>query len=242
MMSFMQHYEPYKRKQSKYFYFTLKRPGENRKYISTGCTTKWQAWKFIQKYIETHKISSTEKTFLEYAEPFFIWETCPRVERRRDEGKSIGKTWVKKCRQWLENHIFKDSFANKKMNEIRKADILDLRSRLKRKTTSMNTINKSIAVVTTILSEAYLREDIDRNPGIGVGNIKYKKAEKDIFSLPELHFLFSEIPGVWGDLLTYCVFNIAAQTGMRCGEILALTWEAVDPDNCTIDICQALLI
>jgi integrase len=124
------------------------------------------------------------------------------------------------------------------MWEIRRAHILDLRNRLKEKT-GLNTVNKVIATVKTVLSEAYFRQEIEIDPGSRIGNIQHAKQERGILSLEELGFLFKEIPGPWGDLQAYCVFNTAVKTGMRCGEVLALTWDAIDFQADTIDIRQA---
>jgi integrase len=96
-----------------------------------------------------------------------------------------------------------------------------------------------ISTVKTILSEAYFRQEIDVDPGSKIGVIKYNKQEKGVFTQEELVFLFKEIPGIWRDLKAYCVFNTAAKTGLRCGEVLALTWAAIDFREDTIDISQS---
>jgi hypothetical protein len=83
------------------------------------------------------------------------------------------------------------------MWEIRRAHILDLRNRLKEKT-GLNTVNKVIATVKTVLSEAYFRQEIEIDPGSRIGNIQHAKQERGILSLEELGFLFKEIPGPWG--------------------------------------------
>lgn len=121
---------------------------------------------------------------------------------------------------------------------MKRADILDLRKRLKQKT-GINTVNYVVSAVKTILSEAYFRNDLDYNPGGQIGDIKYEKKEKGIFTQEEIRELFNEIPGHWSDLRTYCVFNTAAKTGMRCGEVLALMWSGIDFSEYVFDICQA---
>ena len=211
--------------------------GHKRVRKSTGKAKKSDALDVISQLMEAK--GKSDKTFREYAEPFFIWETCPRVKRRLDEGKSIGQTHVKKSRAWLENYGFKDPiFPHLQISAIRRADILDLRNRLRKKA-GINTVNKVVSTVKTVLSEAHFREDIAGDPGAKIGIIKHEKKERGILTGAELAFLFKDIPGVWGDLQAYCVFNIAAKTGMRCGEILALHWGAVDFENETIDIRQA---
>ena len=69
--------------------------GHKRVRKSTGKAKKSDALDVISQLMEAK--GKSDKTFREYAEPFFIWETCPRVKRRLDEGKSIGQTHVKKA-------------------------------------------------------------------------------------------------------------------------------------------------
>jgi hypothetical protein len=57
--------------------------------------------------------------------------------------------------------FFPDKFSELKLNEIKIGDILDLRKRLKQKLgDKLNTVNKVISTVKTVLSEAAFREDI----------------------------------------------------------------------------------
>jgi len=60
----------------------------------------------------------------------------------------------------LKRYIFSDPFVNKRLSQITRADIFDLRSRLLRKC-SAATSNKVIDVVKSILREAVIREELD---------------------------------------------------------------------------------
>ena len=51
--------------------------------------------------------------------------------------------------------------------------------------------------------------------------------------------LFSGFTDMWDDYQTYAVFSTAAKTGMRCGEVLALSWSVVDLASGSISIHQA---
>ncbi len=228
------HYTLIKRGNRWHYYYYQ---GNKRVRKSTGKSTKHEALAVISKLMEA--TGQSNKTFREYAEPYFVWETCPRVQRRLDEGKSIGKTHVRNSRTWLERYVFADPiFPHLRISAIRRADILELRNRVKQKA-GISTVNKVIATVKTILSEAHFREDIDSDPGAKIGIIKHEKKERGILSKAELAFLFKDVPGLWDGLQSYCVFNVAARTGMRCGEVLALTSAAVDFQEETIDVCQA---
>ena len=81
-------------KRGKIWYYRL--PGE-KSFHSTGENSKMRAVDLIYRKLQEGE--KCEQTFREYAEPFFVWETCPRVKRRLNEGKSIGKTHVQKSRR-----------------------------------------------------------------------------------------------------------------------------------------------
>ena len=112
------------------------------------------------------------------------------------------------------------------MKEIRRSHVLDLQSRL-RGTFGNNTLNKVIDTVKTVLAEAYFREDIDRDPGSRIGHIKYPRKEPGVFTVEELRMLFGDRQ-IWRDEADYTCFILAATTGMRKSEILALKWRSID--------------
>ena len=74
---------------------------------------------------------------------------------------------------------------------------MDLRNRLRAKKngSQTNTVNKVIATVKTILSEATFRQDIDSNPGADVGNVKYQQLERGTFTVEETREILSKRPG-----------------------------------------------
>ena len=210
---------------------------------TTGCSTKSEAASFVLNRIEELKSRKARKastlTLREYAEPFWIWETCPHVERLRSEGKSITKNHVKIQRSIMENHLFPDPIVSIQIGEITRDDILQFRSRLIKKLGLTRTVQKTMGVLKTILKEAYFREHIDRDPTVGIGKIKYEQKEAGIFSKEELKRMFSSVPGIWSDIKGYCAFLLAATTGMRRGEILALRWKDIDFDHGVITVERA---
>jgi hypothetical protein len=129
-------------------------------------------------------------TLKEYANLYYIWETCPHVRRLLDEKKSIGKRHVRIQRGVMEKQIFPDEIVNMKISDIKRADIIDFRSRLLAKNLGGRTVNMIIGILKTIFKEAFYREEIDRDPTAGIGLIKYRKKEAGIFIIPELKMLF----------------------------------------------------
>ena len=173
-------------------------------------------------------VSSDElPTFRKYAKPFFVWGQCPHVRRVLEESGHMTERHVRIQRGRLENHIFTDPFADKRLSDITRADIFDLRSRLLKKNAPA-TVNKVIGVVKVILREAVIREELDRDPTEYVRNVKGKKRARGVFTVAELRLLFPESgTGPWEDLRDYTCFFLAAVTGARRGELIVLRWRHV---------------
>ena len=226
-----------KRPKTKFWYYKL---GGWKGYKSTGKALKSDAISVALEALDAEKPDPSGPTLRKYAAPFFVWETCPHVKRLVAEGKSITRYHVKDMRRILENHLLTDSIAKVRLGKLKRFHILDYRERLVEKLDYTRTVQKAVGVLKTILKEAYFREDISRDPTVGIGVSRYQPKEIGAFTAEELKALFPAIPpGPWGDLTGYAVFLTAATTGMRRGEILALTWECVSFKEQTIEIRQA---
>lgn len=222
---------------SPYWYYKL---GPWKTYKSTGKTVKADAISVALEALEKEAGDPGGPTVRKYADPFFVWETCPHVKRLVAEGKSITRYHVKDMRRILENHLLTDPVAKVRLGALKRSHILDFRERLIEKLGYTRTVQKAVGVLKTILKEAYFREDISRDPTVGIGVSRYQPKEIGVFTAEELQTLFpASPPGPWEDLNDYAVFLTAATTGMRRGEILALTWECVDFKEQAIEIRQA---
>jgi integrase len=139
----------------------------------------------------------------------------------------------------LKKHILKDPFARKRLSEITRANVLDLRSRLLAKNAPARVI-KALGIVKVIFREALFREEINRDPTAGMGRVKYCKVERGIFTAEELRTLFPDHGyGPWKDIQDYTCFYLAAVTGLRRGEILALQWRHIDFERQALTLCEA---
>ena len=213
---------------------------EGKHYLSTGQNTRSAAEQFVIELIHQERGSVPRyHSFRRYAEPFFVWDRCPHIRRLREEGKSFTRRHARIQRQRLENHILSDPFAAKQLSKITRADVLELRSRLLEKSAPA-TVNKALGVVKVIFREALYREEINRDPTTGVGRVKYRKEERGVFTAEELCRLFPDHGyGPWRDVRDYTCFYLAAVTGLRRGEILALRWQHIDFDRQAVAVCEA---
>ena len=208
---------------SRYFYFKL---GTWKSYKSTGTSVIKEAEEIARDAYVKSLMTAVGPTLRNYAEPYFVWERCPHVQRLLAEGKSITRNHVKNNRSLLIHHIFPDPISQIRLTELKRADVLDFRTRLVAKKGYTRTVQRAMSALKVILKEAFFREDIERDPAAGVGTTKYEAKDVGVFTEDELRKLFPpQIPGPWASLLAYGVFLTAAVTGMRRGEILALQWQ-----------------
>jgi len=211
---------------------------------STGKSNKREAKDYVENEVLAYLEGRSKLTLGEYLAPYFVWDKCPHVRRLRTEGKSISPSYAKDQRRRIEMYILGDPVCDIPIGDLKRADILDFRERLfdpeHKPVVGPRTANCTMGALKTVLREAFYREEITRDPTVGIGQIKYKETEVGVFAIEEIKALFREVPGVWQDMSCYTAFILAAQVGMRRGEILALTWQQIDFEHSFINIDRAM--
>lgn len=200
-----------------------------------------EAWVLEHAVAARSRPAATDLTLAEYAGPFFRPESDPRVIRMREEGREVGAEYLVRQRQLLEHHVLKDPLAGLRLLEITRADLLDFRRRLlAREGEHRNTANKVMAALKVILKEAVYLQDLPADPTAGIGAVKENRVAPGVLTAGELRALFPrEGLGPWQDRRGYTCFLLAATTGMRRGEVLALRWSELDLEGRTVRIERA---
>ena len=242
MPNYRKPYVLHKRPLARGHVWYYKLPGEKTAH-STGKSSKREAIDFVETQVLPR--TTGQLTLGEYLAPYFVWDKCPHARRLRTEGKSISPRYAGDQRSRIVRFVLPDPICDIPLASLKRADILDFRDRLilvelDGQRIGMRTANCTIGALKTALREAYFREEIDRDPTVGIGEIKYKETEVGVFSLQEVKALFKEVPGVWQDLPCYVAFIIAAQVGLRSGEVRALIWGQIDFDCSFLDVDRAM--
>ena len=203
---------------------------------STGCGDRNDAEAYMKSMFG---VSVELPSFREYAEPFFVWGGCPHIRRVLEEKGHFTERHARIQRGRLKNHVFNDPFAKKRLSEIKRADLFDLRSRLLKKC-SPATTNKVVDVVKVVIREAVIREELSHDPTDLVNRVRYRKQTRGTFTVDELKKLFPEHGyGPWNDPRDYTCFYLAAASGARRGELLVLRWRHINFENRYILITEA---
>jgi integrase len=229
------------RKKGHIWYYRL--AGEKTGY-STGESVKWKAIEHVEAEILPELERPGRISLGQYLEPYFVWDLCPHIRRLRTEGKSISPQYAHAQRRRIEMYLQGDPICDISIGDLKRADILDYRDRLhtprEGKRIGDRTANCTMGALKTALREAYFREEIDRDPTVGIGEIKYEETEVGVFTIKEMRELFRKIPGAWRDLSCYVAFILAAQAGLRRGEVLALIWGQIDFESSFIGVTRAM--
>ena len=229
----------YKRTRDKkgYYYYSFYDEDGVRRYRSTGETVKSKAWNVVmEKYkngtLYDHPYQRT--SFGVFAKPFWIYETCPIVQNKTLRGGSITRGYCAQSRATLENHIL-PVFGKMAICEINSAKLekwlfdLSLKKHLNNKTA-----NKARLVFKQMLDVAVKQRLISSNPFNQVPPLIEQDKRRNAFTPEEVKNILSY---KWDNKMAFAACMLAATTGMRMGEIRALTVEQIHDDY--IDVCQA---
>ena len=134
------------------------------------------------------------------------------------------------------NHIKESEIYNLKIQKVTAKDLQDFMNTKKEYANSY--IDKIYELLGSIFKEAINRDYIYKNPLNGVLKPKSTKQDKkiDAFTLEEQKQFLDAVKGEQYEN----IFLIALYSGMRIGELLALTPEDIDLDNNIININKTL--
>ncbi len=145
------------------------------------------------------------------------------------------KVSTMKPKQYLFMHHIVPFFKDKPINQITPADIRKWQNKVMKaglKETSQRQINNQL---NAILNYAVKYYDLPKNPCKVTGSIGKAKAGRVDFWTPED---FNSFIAKINDITLTVAFNTLYYTGMRCGELLALSIKDIDLKAGTISISK----
>ena len=216
-------YAVFKRKGAKFFYVQFKKSdGTWTNAISTKETAKGRADQFAVDYLlknEGRIVNTKAITFEQFSKNFFSW-TGEWATDKKSRGLRISENHCMQRTDLLKNHI-NPAIGKLKLSDINRAVIKEFRNNLYNAGYSGNTINKCLSAVKTVLEVAEEKELIPQIPRIDRAAENPK--EKGILTIEEVKQLFAF---QWSDdIRGYVASKLAASSGLRLGEIQALTFE-----------------
>lgn len=138
-------------------------------------------------------------------------------------------------------HIYKKHISPRlgmlPINEITQLQIKSLINKLNDSGYQWETQNKTRIILMDMFDRAMEDNFARRNPAKGVRLAKNKPTERFILSSEEQVEFFECSAGTFYDNL----FVTAVNTGLRPGELFALTWEDIDLENMLINVDKTLL-
>lgn len=137
------------------------------------------------------------------------------------------------------NHIL-PYFGKRRLDSIKSMDLVDWQND-KLESYSESTVMKYRTILNTIFLDALREELIEKNPFTSVQKPKKQKkfgesSKINPFSLGEVNDLINKADGYLKNFIAILAF-----TGMRPGELLALTWDDIDFENEMISIYKTRL-
>lgn len=219
-----------------YYYRFYDVDGQRTMGRSTGETNKAAAHQAVVRLIQEGRLDNNKEiTFEEYSTDWWIADRCPYVQSLQMRGKVLTKKYIENQRGYLDNHVL-PTFKNMRLSAIRTSHIEKwLRERCQLGM-SGSAVNHCHSVLRIMLCEAKRLQLIPSNPIVDVRPVSYKAPTRTILTLEEAKQLLNEnkVSELWADEMTYTANLLAATTGMRQGEVLALRIEDIHNGYITV--------
>ena len=209
------------------FYYTNSQGIKKQKW-KRGFATKKEALGFERDFLEQQS-ANPDMTFQNLYE-IYMEDMAARLK----QSTLLTKKAV------LQTHIL-PFFSSKPINEIKASDVRRWQARLMSSPNnySQTYLKKINTELNSIINYAKRFYDLNTNPCGKAGTIGKAKAEEMDYWTYDEYIAFRE--GVKDKPLSYICFEVLYWTGMREGELLALSLADIDFDNKTISINRTYL-
>jgi integrase len=156
--------------------------------------------------------------FARFLEDFWDYDHSEYIRDRLSHGYRFSRRYAHECQKRLKS-ILVPFFRDKKLNCVTTEDLKNLSNDLDGRGLSTSSINQIVLVAVTPLKWAFNEKIIPANPAAGLTRFSVTNKERGVLTEAEA----AEVFGVeWEDKRAFAASLVAATTGARSGECLAL--------------------
>lgn len=157
-----------------------------------------------------------------------------------DYKENTVKPSTKMSYQQYYNLYIRKTLGGKYIKDVRSIHIQKLCNDLAKRGLATNTISRVELVINGMLDQACKNDMILKNPCIGVVVPKIERKVRKVMTQQEQDIFIEHVNSEENIMFrTFCL--LALGTGMRIGEILALSWDCIDYNKKTISIERTMV-
>ncbi|AKL75091.1 tyrosine-type recombinase/integrase [Bacillus velezensis] len=156
------------------------------------------------------------------------------IELYLDECKTSSKPGYHSVQLYTINKHIRDYFEHADIKRITHNEIIEFRKHLIEKKLSNKSVNNLLATLSQLFEKAINEGVIKENPCGKVKRLPLNHKKMKFWRPEEFKKFISFIPD--DQLLFKTFYTTAYLTGLRCGEMLALQWNDIDPYIMELDI------
>ena len=244
----MRHAKPYRlyfRKDTGYWFYKLPDQG----WKTTGARDEHEAHRYVIKLLEEPEAPASSKAaghvdpgrilLKDYALPTFDQYVKARRGAAGPKKPVLSDVYVKSIRGYLKRFVIEDPMGEIPIAEIRPDDFQAFQTRLliEKLPDKRTTAVRALEAARLILRRAEKLGHIPRSPDRAIDTAQADIRSRGIYTDDELEALFPADVwekndfSPWANALDYTAGIVAASTGMRRNEVLALDWRAVHLKN-----------
>ena len=188
------------------------------------------------KRMELIDVSAVKNTgrgavpFVQFLEKFWNYDESEYIQDRLSHGYRFSRGYSHVCQIRIKSELI-PYFKDKKLNCVTTDDLKKLSNQLAARGLSTSTINQILLVCCTPLKWAFNEKIIPANPVIGLTKFSITNKERGILTESEAKAVFAV---EWKDKRAFVGSLVAATTGARQGECLALRRSDIGTDTLNI--------
>ena len=168
--------------------------------------------------------------FTDFLQSFFDYDKSEYIQDKLSHGYRFSRGYAHECQNRIKAELI-PHFGEKKLNCVTSDDLEKLSKQLAARGLSTSTINQILLICCTPLKWAFNKKYIPENPAIGLTKFSITNKERGILTEKEAAAVFSLD---WKDKRAYVASLVAATTGARMGECLALRRSDIGTDTLNI--------